>query len=71
MVRVSAEIVHLWIGDLRIELVAPSGARSALRDQVGGGGDDLSDSWDWPPRPSPLAASARRARRRGVDVSRD
>ena len=55
-VRVSAEIVHPWIGDLRIELVAPSGARVVLRDQVGGGGDDLSETWDSAAPGSPLAA---------------
>jgi subtilisin-like proprotein convertase family protein len=53
---VSAEIVHPWIGDLRIELVAPSGARVVLRDQVGGGGDDLSETWDSAAPGSPLAA---------------
>jgi M6 family metalloprotease-like protein len=55
-VRVSAEIVHPWIGDLRIELVAPSGARVVLRDQAGGGGDDLSETWDSAAPGSPLAA---------------
>jgi subtilisin-like proprotein convertase family protein len=55
-VRAAAEIVHPWIGDLRIELAAPSGARAVLRDRVGGGGQDLSESWDSAAPGSPLAA---------------
>jgi M6 family metalloprotease-like protein len=54
-VRVSAEIVHPWIGDLRVELIASSGARVVLRDRVGGG-HDLRESWDSAAPGSPLAA---------------
>ncbi len=54
--RASAEVVHPWIGDLRIELAAPSGARAVLRDRVGGDGHDLRESWDSASPGSPLAA---------------
>ena len=55
-VRAAAEIVHPWIGDLRVELAAPSGARAVLRDRVGGGGHDLRESWDSAAPGSSLAA---------------
>ncbi len=54
--RVSVEIVHPWIGDLRVELVAPSGARALLHDRTGGSGDDLRATWDSAEQGSPLAA---------------
>lgn len=54
--RVSAEIVHPWIGDLRVELAGPSGARALLRDRTGGEGDDIRETWDAAAPGSPLAA---------------
>jgi M6 family metalloprotease-like protein len=54
--RVSAEIVHTWIGDLKVELVAPSGARAVLHDHQGSSGDDIRATWDSAAPGSPLAA---------------
>jgi M6 family metalloprotease-like protein len=54
--RVTVEITHPWIGDLRVELAAPSGARAVLHEHAGGGADDLRTTWDAADAGSPLAA---------------
>ena len=54
--RVTAEIVHPWIGDLRVEVVAPSGSRAVVHERVGGGGDDIRRTWSSDDPGSPLAA---------------
>ncbi|MFC1749219.1 proprotein convertase P-domain-containing protein [Pseudomonadota bacterium] len=38
---VTVDITHSYIGDLRIELIAPSGQRTVLHNKTGGGGNDL------------------------------
>jgi subtilisin-like proprotein convertase family protein len=45
-VRVSVEIAHTFIGDLRVELIAPSGQRALLHNRAGGGKDDLRITYD-------------------------
>ncbi|GAA4712273.1 M6 family metalloprotease domain-containing protein [Phytohabitans rumicis] len=44
-IRVHADIIHTYIGDLTIELRAPGEGGVVLRDQVGGGTDDLHETW--------------------------
>lgn len=39
--RVHVEIVHTWIGDLRVTLTSPSGTLVVLHDNEGGAQDDL------------------------------
>ena len=53
--RVSLKIKHTYIGDLRVELVSPTGRRVLLHGQVGGGQDDLSMSYETRP-PSALGS---------------
>jgi hypothetical protein len=52
---VTVSIKHTWIGDLRVELVAPSGRRVILQNQLGGSTDDIEATFTSEP-PSPLAA---------------
>lgn len=40
-VRVTVDIGHTYIGDLRVDIVAPSGAAVALHDRSGGSTDDI------------------------------
>jgi subtilisin-like proprotein convertase family protein len=46
LVGVSVDIAHPWIGDLRVEVLAPTGAAAILHDRQGGGGRDLVRTWD-------------------------
>jgi extracellular elastinolytic metalloproteinase len=43
---VSVDITHTFIGDLRVELAAPSGGTALLHDQSGGGDNNLIRSYD-------------------------
>jgi extracellular elastinolytic metalloproteinase len=45
-IRVSVDITHTYIGDLRVELVAPSGQRALLHSQFGGSQDNLIRTYD-------------------------
>jgi subtilisin-like proprotein convertase family protein len=45
-VQVTVDIRHPFVGDLVVELAAPSGAVAALHDRTGGGRDDLRQSYD-------------------------
>jgi len=45
-VKVSVDITHTFIGDLRVELVAPSGQQVLLHDRSGGSADNLIRSFD-------------------------
>ena len=40
-IELLADITHTYVGDLRVELVAPSGKRSILHNKTGGGTDNL------------------------------
>ena len=44
--RVSIDITHTYIGDLRVLLVAPSGQQALLHNQTGGSADNLTASFD-------------------------
>jgi M6 family metalloprotease-like protein len=45
-IRVSLDITHTYIGDLKIELIAPSGKRALLHNRDGGGNDNLIVTYD-------------------------
>lgn len=45
-IRVSVDIQHTYIGDLRVVLVAPSGRRAVLHANIGGSSDDLVAAYD-------------------------
>jgi M6 family metalloprotease-like protein len=53
-VKVSVQIEHTFIGDLRIELFSPSGRRAILHGQTGGGADNLNLVLDSNAPSSPL-----------------
>jgi subtilisin-like proprotein convertase family protein len=53
--RVKVKIRHTHIGDLRVELISPTGRRALLHGQVGGGKDNLDVTYDSTP-PSALTA---------------
>jgi len=44
-ITVAVDIRHTYVGDLRVELVAPSGERAVLHDRTGGNADDLVRTW--------------------------
>ncbi len=44
-VSVSVEIIHSWIGDLRVSLHSPAGTRVVLHDHEGANGDDIIRTW--------------------------
>jgi len=46
LLRVSVDITHTYIGDLQVELVAPSGEKVLLHNQFGGGNDNLIKTYD-------------------------
>jgi subtilisin-like proprotein convertase family protein len=45
-IRVSVDITHSYIGDLRVTLIAPSGERALLHDRFGRDEDNLIRSYD-------------------------
>jgi extracellular elastinolytic metalloproteinase len=45
-IKVGVDITHTFIGDLRIELLAPSGERAMLHNRLGGGQDNLVTTYD-------------------------
>jgi len=45
-VKARVDITHSWIGDLRVELIAPSGQAAILHDQSGGSEDNIIRSYD-------------------------
>ena len=45
-IRVSVDITHTFVGDLRVELTAPSGETALLYDQFGAGEDNLIEIFD-------------------------
>ena len=45
-VKVSVDITHSFIGDLRVELVAPPGQQAILHNRHGGGQDNLIKTYD-------------------------
>jgi subtilisin-like proprotein convertase family protein len=53
--KVDVSITHTYIGDLRIELVAPSGRTVLLHGQLGGSTHDLNVNYDSAATLSPLS----------------
>jgi M6 family metalloprotease-like protein len=53
--RVGLKIAHTYVGDLRVELISPTGRRVLLHGQAGGGQDNLDLTYDSRP-PSGLTA---------------
>jgi len=45
-IKVTVDITHTWIGDLRVELVSPTGQQVLLHDQSGSSADNLIRSYD-------------------------
>jgi subtilisin-like proprotein convertase family protein len=45
-IKVGVNITHTFIGDLKVELVSPSGRRAVLHDRKGGGSDDIVSTFD-------------------------
>lgn len=45
-IRLSVDISHSYIGDLKLELVSPQGKTLVLREKQGGDTDDLKESYD-------------------------
>jgi M6 family metalloprotease-like protein len=54
-IRVTVDITHTYIGDLRVELISPAGRRVLLHGQLGGAQDNLVMTYDSAP-PSGLAS---------------
>jgi M6 family metalloprotease-like protein len=52
--KVSIDITHSYIGDLRIELLSPTGRRAVLHSRIGGGADDLLVTYETSAPSSPL-----------------
>jgi subtilisin-like proprotein convertase family protein len=45
-IRIEVEIQHTFVGDLRVDLVPPSGPVVALHERTGGARDDLFEAYD-------------------------
>jgi extracellular elastinolytic metalloproteinase len=45
-IKVNVDISHTFIGDLRVELVSPTGQQSVLHDRFGSGEDNLIRTYD-------------------------
>ena len=44
-IKVSIDIIHTYIGDLQVELEAPSGKKAMLHDKKGGYTDDIKETY--------------------------
>ncbi len=45
-IRISVDITHTYIGDLRVSLIAPSGKNTVLHNRSGGSTNDLAKTYD-------------------------
>ncbi len=45
-VNVNIDITHTYIGDLRVELIGPSGQQAILHNRIGGNQDNLIETYD-------------------------
>jgi subtilisin-like proprotein convertase family protein len=45
-IKVSVDIEHTWIGDLRVSLTSPAGRTTVLHAELGGSRDDLVATYD-------------------------
>jgi subtilisin-like proprotein convertase family protein len=57
-IKVALDITHTYIGDLRIELVSPTGRSAVLHGQLGGDQDNLKATFDSATPLSPLSGLA-------------
>lgn len=57
-IKVALDITHTYIGDLRIELISPTGRSTVLHGQLGGGQDNLKATFDSATPLSPLSGLA-------------
>src|SRR5262249_3426201 len=59
-IKVRVDITHTFIGDLRLTLIAPSGASVVLHNRNGGNADNLKSAFDMtsPPGLSALAGQS-------------
>jgi subtilisin-like proprotein convertase family protein/subtilisin family serine protease len=46
-IKVSVDITHTYIGDLRVTLISPSGTSVPLHDRIGGSANDLHAEFDF------------------------
>jgi subtilisin-like proprotein convertase family protein len=53
--KLSLDLAHTYVGDLRVELLSPTGRRALLHSQTGGSQDDLVLTYDSTLPSSPLA----------------
>lgn len=60
-VRISVDISHSWIGDLRVRLIAPDGTAVLLHDRSGANGKDIRQIYDSSSTPALTALSGRRS----------
>ena len=44
-ITVDVDIKHTWVGDLKLTLVAPSGAKAVLREYTGGSADNINETY--------------------------
>jgi len=44
-ITVDVDIKHTWVGDLKLTLVSPSGAKAVLREYTGGSADDINETY--------------------------
>jgi subtilisin-like proprotein convertase family protein len=44
-IRIHADVIHTFIGDLSIAVVSPAGTRVVLRDRADADADDLHETW--------------------------
>ena len=54
--KLNLEIEHSYIGDLRVELLSPSGRRAIIHGRNGGSSDNLSATYDSDTPASPLVS---------------
>jgi immune inhibitor A len=58
---VSVDITHTYVGDLRVELVAPNGQTVSLQNKVGGNADNLVKTWSSSTSPALTALAGNRS----------
>ncbi|HJU56252.1 MAG TPA: proprotein convertase P-domain-containing protein [Pyrinomonadaceae bacterium] len=61
-IKVSLDITHTWIGDLRVTLTAPDGTIVALHDRSGADGDNIRRTYDTMTVPALATLSTRSIR---------
>ena len=54
-ISVAVNITHTYIGDLKINLIAPDGTSRILRGHIGGGADDINKTYTPPFESVPIS----------------